>query len=167
MRFIWGLALTRVSITGWCVLWRYTYFFCAWQRVPSRGWPTMWLILPYIYSNLILQLEYSHFFFKGIPQLGYFLALSSHPCHIWIFTWGLRSVLEGPFISQCIQRFQRGFQSGHQLFLIIPARAGFYVLSYLLRCLCSYHQVFDCTTPCLAALMWYIAFPSVSCDDRG
>ena len=62
MRFIWGHALTRVSITGWCVLWRYTYFFCAWQRGPSWGWPTMWLILPYVYAHLLVKMEYSHLF---------------------------------------------------------------------------------------------------------
>ena len=58
---------------------------------------------------LFLQGAFQHF--------GYFLALASHPCPIWIFTWGLCSVLEGsPFPYQCLRGFWRGFRSCRQIY---------------------------------------------------
>ena len=74
-------------------------------------------------------------FLQGVFQaLLYFLFLDYQPCLVWTFTWGIRSVLGGPFLSQCLRRFWRGFQSGQKTFPIFPAWSG------LIFFLCLVHQ---------------------------
>ena len=73
-------------------------------------------------------------FLQGLFQhLVYFLVLTYHPCPIWAFTWGLWSVLEGHFLSQCLQRFRRGFQSGQKIFPIVTAQAGLIIFFLLIH----------------------------------
>ena len=97
-----------------------------------------------------------HYFFvlQGVSQkLGYLIALASQLCPIWTIAWGIRSVLEGPFIFRRLWRFQRGFQSGQGLFPIAPAWSGFSVPSNIFKDLCYYFWVFKCLTARLAALL--------------
>ena len=93
------------------------------------------------------------FILQVTPHLEYFIALASQPCTIWTFNLGIRSVLEGNFIYQCIKRLWRGFRSGHKFFPIVPARSGLSILSNICGDICSSHRVFDRLTTCLAALI--------------
>ena len=70
-------------------------------------------------------------FLQGISHLGYFLALNSQLCPIWLFDLGLHSVLEVPFLSKCLQLFWRGFQSGQQFLSFLRNLASLSCLIYL------------------------------------
>ena len=104
-----GPCICAFFILGWCVYW------------------TVCIIYPALVSTSLLWAEWrggsSHLFFlsrmarsdsdqycfvlQGVnQQLGCFLAMASHPCPIWIYTWGLHSVLAGPlnFLSNVFRR---------------------------------------------------------------
>ena len=67
-------------------------------------------------------------FFKVVFQhLGYLIFLTSQLYLIWTDPWGLRSVLKGPLLSQCLRRFLRGFHIFQRIFPIVPVRYGLYV----------------------------------------
>ena len=71
-------------------------------------------------------------FLQGLLRnLGYLLVLDFQTCPIWIFTWGLHSVLEGLFLYQCLWGFWRESQSDQQVFPVFPAQTGF-IIFYLL-----------------------------------
>ena len=109
-------------------------------------------IFPDFYHGWI-STHFCCFVLQVIPNLGYFLALDSHPCLICIFSWELFSVFEGPLPSKCLQRFRRGFRSGQRTFPIAPVQSGLYVPSNILGDLRSFCRLFFRLIACLEALL--------------
>ena len=91
---------------------------------------------------------------QGITHLGCFLALTSQPYPIWTFSWGLHYFLEGTFVSQCLRRFWRGFQSCYQTFPIFLTWDGLSILSNIPGGVRSCHRVFYHLTTRLVALLF-------------
>ena len=92
---------------------------CSFRLSPAKT-GTVWFLSIVVY------------FYKGVSQhLGCLLSLASRPCLIRTFTWGLS--LECPFEAYCLQRHRRGFRSCWWIFIVFPARYGFFFSFRLLQ----------------------------------
>ena len=166
--FIQGHALVHVFIPGWHILNKSTYLSCTYQRSLSWVWLVRYLLLSY---NLHRPSGVSSIFpccfvLQGVfHHLGYLLALDYQPYLIWTISWGLRSILEGSLVDQCLWHFRREFQSCWKFFTIFSLQAGAFVPSDLLGGLRSCPHIFDRLDAFLAALLWDLSCPSVLYDD--
>ena len=163
MRFIWGHTLVHVlspvNASSDSLHIHLALFSAALLGVGWRGG-----FSSYIFPNVSITvgfLPWGCFILQGIIHLGYLLTLNSQPCPIWTFTWGLCSILKSPLISQCLQRFRRGFRIFRRIFPIVPAQFCLSVPSNIPRGLRSRWRVFDSLTACLAALLWRFSYPPV------
>ena len=77
----------RIFITGWRILERSTYLSCACQRGPSWSWLDRWLLLPYVYTQLLERLTYADW-------VVYFYKIYSNILYIFLH-WVLTCVQSG------------------------------------------------------------------------
>ena len=108
--------------------------------------PPIYLHPPYGASGIC---SFGFFVLQVIPLLVYLIAMTSHPCPIWTFTWCLRYVLECTFLSQCLRRFWGGSKVVGK-FLVVPVWYGLSVPSNLLGDILYCRWFFELLTACLA-----------------